>query len=37
MSKAVIGQFYKTAKQALKRAEELKRIWKGMVRKLHQL
>lgn len=29
--KAVIGQFYKTPDLALKRAEELKRMWKGRV------
>lgn len=29
--KAVIGQYYKTPARALKRAEELKQMWKGRV------
>lgn len=29
--KAVIGQFYKTIEKATKRADELKRMWKGRV------
>ena len=29
--KAILGQFYKTAERALKRAEELKRLRKGKV------
>ena len=29
--KAILGQFYKTIQKAKKRAEELKRMWKGKI------
>ena len=29
--KAVIGQFYKTARKAVKRVDELRRLWKGKI------